>query len=366
MLFALVGVMALGGITTGIRSVYAARATCGSITECNNQIAANDDAVANLQSQAVSYQDAVARLNGQITLIQGKINHNTAEQSRLTKEIAKKQAELDRQREVLGSDLKAMYLDDQMTTIEMLVTSKNLSDYVDKEAYRSAVQSKLQATLKEITALQIQLKSQKTRVETLLAEQRDQRAKLASAKAEQSNLLAYNQSQQAKFNAQTSANRQKLNDLIEAQRRANSVTSGAAYYFLRFPGHVGYVNGNNYPYANDGFSMSTAPGCNDGDGPDPWGYCTRQCVSYAAWAVAASGREAPYGYGNAKDWVGAAASAGVPVYTSHPRPGDVAISTAGTWGHAMYVEGVNGDQIYVSEYNNFLTGQFYKEWRTWR
>ncbi|HET8709377.1 MAG TPA: CHAP domain-containing protein [Candidatus Saccharimonadales bacterium] len=365
-LFVLVGVMALGGISTCIRGVDAARATCGSISECNSQIAANDDKVANLQSEAVSYQDAVARLNGQIALIQGKINYNTAEQARLTKDIAKKQAELDRQREILGSDLKAMYLDDQMSTIEMLVTSKNLSDYVDREAYRSAVQSKLQSTLKEITALQTQLKSQKTQVENLLAEQRTQRTKLASARAEQSNLLAYNQSQQASFNAQTAANKKKLQELIEEQRRANAPAAGAAYYFIRFPGHAGYVNGNNYPYANAGFGMSTAPGCVDNDGPDPWGYCTRQCVSYAAWAVAASGRSAPMYYGNAKDWVGGAAAHGIPVYTSNPRPGDVAISTAGTWGHAMYVEKVSGSQIYVSEYNNFLTGQYYQEWRTWQ
>lgn len=366
MLFAFIAVMAIGGISTCIKSVDAAHATCGSISDCNDQIAANEDKVAGLESEAVSYQDAVARLNGQISLIQGKINHNTSEQARLTKEIAKKQAELDRQREILGADLKAMYLDDQMTTIEMLATSKNLSDYVDKEEYRSAVQTKLQSTLKEITALQTQLKSQKTQIENLLTEQRDQRTKLASARAEQSQLLAYNQSQQASFNAQTSANKQKLQQLIEEQRRANAPAAGAAYYFIRFPGHAGYVNGNNYPYANAGFGMSTAPGCVDNDGPDAWGYCTRQCVSYAAWAVAASGRAAPYYYGNAKDWVSAAASHGIPVYTSNPQPGDVAISTAGTWGHAMYVEKASGDQIYVSEYNNFLTGQYYQEWRNWR
>lgn len=363
-LFAMVGILVVAGISTCIKGVYAANATCGSISDCNNQIAANNNAVANLQTQAVSYEDAVARLNGQISLLQGEIDHNTSEQARLTAEITAKQAEIDRERQILGSDLKAMYLDDQMTTIEMLATSKNLSDYVDKEEYRSAVQTKLQSTLKEIAVLQQQLQSQKTQIETLLQQQRDQQAQLASARAEQSNLLAYNESQQASYNAQTSANQQKLNDLIAAQRRANSNTT-AAYYFIRFPGAAAPVNGNNYPYANAGFGMSTAPGCVDNDGPDAWGYCTRQCVSYAAWAVAASGRSAPYYYGNAKDWVGAARANDIPVYTSDPQPGDVAISTAGTWGHAMYVDGVSGNQIHVSEYNNFLTGQYYQEWRTW-
>ena len=111
--------------------------------------------------------------------------------------------------------------------------------------------------------------------------------------------------------------------------------------------------------------MSTAPGCVDNDGPDRWGYCTRQCVSYAAWAVERSGRNAPMYYGNAKDWVWAAQRDGVPVYTSNPQPGDVAISTAGTWGHAMYVESVSGSQIYISQYNAQLQGEYTTQWRNW-
>jgi surface antigen len=64
--------------------------------------------------------------------------------------------------------------------------------------------------------------------------------------------------------------------------------------------------------------------------------------------------------------VGAARAHGVPVYTSNPQPGDVAISTAGTWGHAMYVEAVSGNSIYVSQYNQQLTGQYSTQWRTYQ
>jgi peptidoglycan hydrolase CwlO-like protein len=363
-ILSMVGLLVAAGAIVGIRNVDAANATCTSIADCNAQISASKNAVANLRAEAVSYEDAVARLNGQISLLQGQINYNISEQNRLTAEIAAKQAEITRQREILASDLTAMYVDDQMTTIEMLATSKNLSDYVDKETYRNVVQNKIQSTLKEIAALQAQLQSQKTQVETLLAQQKAQQSQLAAAKAEQESLLAYNQGQQAAYNAQTSANQDKLDQLIAAQRAANNSASG--YYFLRFPGAVHDFSGYNYPYANAGFGMSTAPGCVDNDGPDQWGYCTRQCVSYAAWAVAASGRSAPYYYGNAKDWVWAARAHGVPVYTSNPKPGDVAISTAGTWGHAMYVEDVSGNQIYVSQYNQQLTGRYSTQWRTWQ
>ena len=37
-----------------------------------------------------------------------------------------------------------MYIDGQLTTIEELATSKNLSEYVDKEDYRTTVQNKIE------------------------------------------------------------------------------------------------------------------------------------------------------------------------------------------------------------------------------
>ena len=111
--------------------------------------------------------------------------------------------------------------------------------------------------------------------------------------------------------------------------------------------------------------MSTAPGCNDGDGPDRWGYCTRQCVSYAAWAVERSGRTAPRYWGDAASWPARARAAGIPVYGS-PQPGDVAISMAGYWGHAMYVEAVSGNKMLVSQYNQLLTGSYSTQWRQWQ
>ena len=318
---------------------------------------ANQNAVGQLQEQAVSYQDAILRLNSQINSLQAQINDNVAKQESLQQQIIQKQVELDQQRKALGEDIKSMYVNEQMSTVEMLATSRDLSHFVDAETYRGAVQTKIQGTLNEIARIQGQLRSQKDQIAVLLQMQQNQQTQLATAKSEQNNLLSMNASQQSSYNEKTKANQAKIADLIAEQLRANS--AGSSGPLSRDP------NNGYYPYANWAFSMSTAPGCVDNDGPDRWGYCTRQCVSYAAWAVERSGRQAPYYYGNAKDWVAAARRENVPVYTTNPQPGDVVISTAGTWGHAMYVERVAGDQIYVSQYNATLDGQYSTQWRNW-
>lgn len=360
----LVGVLFVAASTI-VPHMVRADSISDQISQLQKQNASNQNAVTSLQNEAVSYQDAINRLQGQITLINGEIANNTAKQKDIQGQIDANIIELDKQKHVLGENIKMTYVDGQPSTIEMLASSKNLSDFVDKEEYRTAVQNKIQATLKKIAELQNKLNTQNQQIKDLLAEQSKQQAQLSSARAEQANLLAYNESQQATYNNQTKANQAKIDSLIAQQARANSSGRNGAII----------AGASSYPYANWGFSMSTAPGCNDNDGPDAWGYCTRQCVSYAAWAVAHSGRAAPKYYGNAADWVSHALSDGVPVYSFNnvdgyrgvrigmPQPGDVAISTSGTWGHAMYIEQVSGTQIYVSQYNANLTGEFSHQWR---
>lgn len=337
------------------------------IKQLQQQNAANQNVVAQLKDQAVSYQDAINRLQSQITILQGQIADSVARQNDLQNQIQANEVELTKQRAVLGDSIHVMYVEGQISTIEMLATSKNLSDFVDKEEYHTAVQNKIQDTLKRINTLQDTLKEQNVQVQALLTQQRQQQQTLDQSRAEQANMLSYNQSQQAAYNQQTKDNQAKIAKLIAQQKAANMAGGGA----LSYDPNNGY-----YPYANYGFSMSTAPGCNDNDGPDRWGYCTRQCVSYAAWAVERSGRTAPKYYGNARDWVQAALSRGIPVYSltnpdgysgvrsGGPQEGDVAISTSGEWGHAMYVEAVSGTNIYVSQYNAGLDGRYSEQTRS--
>ena len=313
------------------------------------------DAITRLASEATSYADAINKLKAQIDTLQGQINNSTKEQERLQNEITEAEKELTKQKTLLGKNIKAMYLEGDISTIEMLASSKDLSEYVDKAQYRNSVKDKIKESVDKITKLKQELVAKKEGVEALLKEQQAQQATLDNSRSEQSNLLNYNQNQQNDFNSRTKDNQSKIDSLIASQRRANFNPDGG-YYFLRFPGYARNVNPNDYPYRNAGFGMSPGPGCVDNDGPDRWGYCTRQCVSYTAWAVEASGRSAPMYYGNARDWVAAAYARGVTVSRS-PQPGDVAISTSGYWGHAMYVESVGNGTFNTTEYNTYLTGQ---------
>ena len=297
-----------------------------------------------LMSQANSHQDAINQLQSQIAAVQGLIAANQAQQADLQAKIVANQAIIDSKKISLAATVKAMYIDGQMTTIEQLATSKNLSDYIDKEAYRSVVQNQLNTTIKEIAGLQAELQKQKLTVEALLASQKSQNDQLAAAQGEQASLLAYNQAQQNTFNQQLAANSGAISELHRQQLIANA----------RFIGNAG-----NGPACGGGYPARWCEIAQDSV-IDNWGMFNRECVSYTAFRVAASGRNMPYwgGIGNANQWDDNARNAGIPMDTS-PRVGDVAISNAGTYGHSMYVEAVNSNgTIFISQYNAALNGRF--------
>lgn len=300
-----------------------------------------------LTAQAGSYQEAINQLQTQINIMQTQIAANQAKQASVQQQITDNQNKLVEQKKFLADDLKAMYVDGQLSTIEELATSKNLSEYVDKEAYRTSVQNKINALIKQINSLQQQLQKQKIELDQLIASQQQQNAQLAGAQAQQQQLLSYNESQQSAYNNQISANSGKIAELRRQQLAANSrfIGGGGA------PG-TGPTCGGGYP----------AKWCNAPQDSliDDWGMYNRECVSYTAFRVWASGRHMPYwgGIGNANQWDDNARRAGMAVDQS-PRPGDVAISNSGAYGHAMYVESVNGDgTINISQYNAALDGRY--------
>lgn len=96
---------------------------------------------------------------------------------------------------------------------------------------------------------------------------------------------------------------------------------------------------------------------------DSWGMYNRECVSYTAWKVYQTFGTMPNwgGVGNANQWPADARAAGIAT-GSTPQVHSVAISMRGYYGHAMWVEQVSGNMVYVSQYNYDLHGNYSEMW----
>jgi surface antigen len=254
-----------------------------------------------------------------------------------------------------------MYMDGQLSSIEELATSKNLSDYVDKEEYRTSVQNSLSSLINQIAALQTQQQQQKSQLDIVVKTESQQDSQLSSDQAQQQQLLNYNQAQQDSYNQNIQSNQTQIASLRQEQIVANEklVTSGGGK--VDFSGTCG----GSYP-ADAVNSYGGHWGC---DHPldntlDNWGMYNRECVSYTAWMVYKTYGYMPYwgGSGNANEWPGDARAAGIPV-GSTPKVGSVAIYMGGSgdpFGHAMWVDSISGNMITVSQYNLYYDGNYYQ------
>ncbi len=313
------------------------------INALNQDSAAKRSNVAQLGAEAASLTDVIAKLQAQINATQNLINGYQAKQADLEKQIADAETELAKQKAVLGANIQQVYYEGDMSTLEVLASSHDLSEFVDKQEYRNSVNDQIKDTLNKIITLKHQLNDQKQQVEQLLKDQENAQAQLSSQQGQQNQLLSANVDQQNALNSQIKQNSSQVAALRAAQAAANRTLGGNVV--AGDPGHGGYPG-----YLDRAAEDSLI---------DPWGMYNRECVSYTAWKVYQTFGHMPYwgGVGNANQWPADARAAGIPT-GSTPRANSVAISMNGFYGHAMWVEAVSGNTIYVSQYNYDLAGHY--------
>lgn len=318
-----------------------------------------------LALQAHNYQEAINALQARINGLQQSIVSTQNNIDSLQAKIDKAQKQLEHEKLVLRENIRTMYLEGQISTLEILASSKDISQFVDRQEARNAVSSKLKQTLDEINALRAQLSKQQRQQKTLLAAQQLQQNQLQQSQSEKSQMLAYTAGQKAAYDKQIKANNAEIADLRAQQLAANARLVGSGSVSIVSSGNCG----GGYP--GDAVSAFGHWGCNYGldQGVDNWGMYNRECVSYTAWRVYQQfGQSAmPYwgGVGNANQWPADADNYGIP-RGSQPRVHSVAIGTNpyyfGSLGHAMWVEAVSGNQILVSQMNFSAPGVYSQMW----
>ncbi|HSX27397.1 MAG TPA: CHAP domain-containing protein [Patescibacteria group bacterium] len=301
-----------------------------------------------LQIQAADLNDKISKLQAQIDDLQRQIDKSNADIADTEARIKAAEEELARQKKLLGANIKAMYLEGQISTVEMLASSKDLSDFFDKAQYRSTVKDKIKSTVDKITALRLELKAQKQLLEDQRHDQELRQNQVDAQRDEQARLLNLNEADRNNLNNDIKHNYAQIVELRRQQAVENSKHFNGSHL----------VNGgacsprpvNDYPDDLCARAQDSVV--------DPWGLYNRECVSYTAWKVYSTRGYMPYGYGNANQWDGHARADGIPVDGS-PRPGDVAVAHWGYYGHVMYVESVNSNgTINVSQYNWDYNGTY--------
>lgn len=243
--------------------------------------------VSSLEGQAATYQAQVNQLQAQITGLEGQISNTQNSINQVQAQIQANQIKLAQEKQTLDAVIKTMYVDGNLTTLEMLATSKTLSDFATKEEYQNIVQEKIQVTLAQINQTQTSLNQQNTQLSNYLSGLNAMNSQLGSAEAQAASLLSLNQAQQATYTQQLQANNQKLSALEAEQAAANAAEAKSVHVANGSGSGVCSIGQGTGPVSDNGIIGANYPDawCNlplDG-GYDSNGILVRECTSFAYW-----------------------------------------------------------------------------------
>jgi len=330
------------------------------IAALQQQIDGYNSQAQQLASQAKSYQNEISSLQLQAEAIQAQIDLNQAQYDKLVQQIADTNTKIDTDKKALGQTLADLYVNSQTSPLEMLASSKNISDYLDQQTYRSTIEDQLTGTIKQIQTLQQQLTEQKQQVQIALQNQQASKAALAEKQQEQQTLLSETQGQESSYQQLIAGDKAKQAQLAAQQEAAMAATirsTGGAHLVKS-----GAAASGGYPWGPSNCPMDgwLSTGGSNGDGGDGYGYGCRQCASYAAWRMDKETGVYPTNWGSAINFPSNARAAGYRV-DGTPSANSLAVmsvaQSGNSNGHIAYVEAVNGNTIVVSQYNyNYGSG----------
>jgi peptidoglycan DL-endopeptidase CwlO len=354
-----IGAVVLGTILTYAPSVSADKYD-DQIRALQKEIEQYQAKAQGLQAQIASLQVELKGLDDQKRLIQTQIDLTQVKLTQLQEKIVQTEKDIHANRTALGRTIADIYIDNAISPLEMLASSRNIGDFVDKQEYRSGVRENLSVKIDQIKKLNAELEAQKTEAQRTLTDQTNARATLVAKENERVSLLTRTQGQQSTYQQLTDAReaqklrvQQQQQAAIEAAIRAAS--GGRGTYTVLEGSSGGYPWNASNCYVD---SNAWSHGGIDGNGSDAMGYGCRQCVSYVAWRAWKETGYAPMYWGDASDFPASGRKAGFTV-SSQPRERSAGVITSGGRpGHIVWVESVNnaGGTMDVSQYNYFNAG----------
>ena len=316
------------------------------INALKSQINQNQAAANQKRNEADTLQNKLDVINAQINAAQASLNLTRAQIAKTNQDIDDQNRELNRQRDILKENLRIVYKQGEVTPLEIIASSKNLSDFIAQQEYFRAIKNKIEQNLIKIDQIKKELDNKKAELTSLSAQQQGQVDSIATQQSEQSNILAQTRGDESKYQQIASDSKKQLSAAQAAQAASNSAAS----------------NGNAYG-GTGGYPWVNAPWPNLL--PDYWYFYQRQCTSYAVWRFSAlhPGHAVPTWWGtiwptNAKHFPDRASVTPGFSVGSTPHVGDIAIYSAGVYGHAMIVESISGNSVRVSQYNLNFDGRY--------
>lgn len=196
------------------------------IDRLDAEISAKQQKIHELQQQEASLKNQLSIIENEIANIESQINKTNTQIDRVKKQLKEAKQELAKQKEILAENVRTLYKEGDISALEVLASSENFSDFVNRQEYLESVKVSVQKAAEEVEALKQRLEEKNKNLEELLKKQKGQRKELTHKRQEQQHLLHETQGQEERFQSLLADLQQKRE---EAERALIASLSNGNY-----------------------------------------------------------------------------------------------------------------------------------------
>lgn len=233
----IVALSILGGLAsmvlpsmTSVSKVYADRYQ-DQLEEIEKELERNEAHAENLHKEANTLKEAIGQIEREAANLELQIRKSRLEKKDLDNKIEETKKKIRQNQDVLASTVSDLYVDNNMTPIEMLASSSSIGDYVDKQEYRNAVRDQIAVAINTIKDLRADLEKKSDAVAEVIARQKSQEKQLVAKRDEQKELLAQTQGEERKYKERVDELKKEreatMAAIEEAMRQAAASESGS-------------------------------------------------------------------------------------------------------------------------------------------
>jgi len=200
------------------------------LQDLNEEILAAKERLSVIRNQKSSLENELAAFDLEISTVQKQINATQAEINVINRQIsdtrqkiAEAEKNLNYQNSMMKEYIRTMYIEGQITTLELIAESDNFSDFVDRSEYLNTMHERVQETAEKIVALKSQLEDQKkqqevkkSKAEQLKSQQLAQKAVLNSKRSGRQYILDQTAGSEANYKSYLADLQQKFTRLQES------------------------------------------------------------------------------------------------------------------------------------------------------
>ena len=245
-------------------------------SEIEAEIAENEARLSDLARQSETLEGKISMLNLEIETMNKKISLTADKIDTLTQQLIEAENELERQKAILSENLRTLYIEGDVSTLQLLFATDNFDDFFKEQQYLERLKASVQDSAEQVGLLTEQIAKERDEQTALQEEQENQQRGLASKRAEQSGLLAETRGQEANYQRILSDLEQQRIDAEKALADFLAAQTFVSQGSVRQGQVIGYMGNTGYSFgAHLHFSVWDGGGFVDplnGDGSMRYGF----------------------------------------------------------------------------------------------